>query len=159
LFDHTAGHTYLARTGLLGGDFPNHNDVYTQVNAGPTSLTGDQNALKLSFESPVKGGVKVVKTYTFTRGSYVIGVDTKIENVGSVPVKPSLYMELVRDSQPVDTPRFSHTFLGPALYTNAHHFQKITFSDIDKNKVDAATTADNGWIGMVQHYFATAWIP
>ena len=62
LFDHTAGHTYLARTGLLGGDFPNHNDVYTQLNPGSTSLTGDQNTLKLSFESPVKGGVKVILT-------------------------------------------------------------------------------------------------
>jgi YidC/Oxa1 family membrane protein insertase len=143
LFDHTAKHTYLARTGLIGGDFPNHNDIFTPV-PGPLTLSPDQKTLKVSLESPVKGGLKVVKTYTFTRGSYVIGVDTKVENVGSVPVKPSLYMELVRDSQPVDTPRFSHTFLGPALYTNAHHFQKITFSDIDKNKVDVATSADNG---------------
>ncbi len=68
-------------------------------------------------------------------------------------------MELVRDSQPVETPRFSHTFIGPAVYTDQHHFQKMTFSDIDKNKEDYATSADNGWIAMVQHYFATAWIP
>ncbi|HEX7684778.1 MAG TPA: membrane protein insertase YidC [Trinickia sp.] len=158
LFDRTAKHTYLARTGLIGGDFPNHNDVYTPV-AGPRTLEDGQKTLQLSFESPVKGGVKVVKTYTFTRGSYVIGVDTKVQNVGTAPVKPSAYMELVRDSQPVETPRFSHTFIGPAVYTNEHHFQKITFSDIDKNKVDVASAANNGWIAMVQHYFATAWIP
>ena len=158
LFDRTAKHTYLARTGLIGGDFPNHNDVYTPV-AGPRTLEDGQKTLQLSFESPVKGGVKVVKTYTFTRGSYVIGVDTKVQNVGTAPVKPSVYMELVRDSQPVETPRFSHTFIGPAVYTNEHHFQKITFSDIDKNKVDVASAANNGWIAMVQHYFATAWIP
>ncbi|MGN6319228.1 membrane protein insertase YidC [Trinickia sp.] len=158
LFDRTANHTYLARTGLIGGDFPNHNDVYTPV-AGPRTLGDDQKTLQLSFESPVKGGVKVVKTYTFTRGSYVIGVDTKIQNVGTAPVKPSVYMELVRDSEPVETPRFSHTFIGPAVYTNEHHFQKVTFSDIDKNKVDVANSATSGWVAMVQHYFATAWIP
>lgn len=158
LFDHTKDHTYLARTGLLGGDFPNHNDVFTPA-AGPRELTGDANSFQLSFESPVKGGVKVVKTYTFTRGSYVIGVDTKIDNVGTAPVTPTLYMELVRDSQPVETPRFSHTFIGPAVYTNEHHFQKISFSDIDKNKQDYASSSDNGWVAMVQHYFATAWIP
>ena len=158
LFDHTVGHTYLARTGLLGGDFPNHHDVYTQV-AGATSLTGDQNALKLSFESPVKGGVKVVKTYTFTRGSYVIGVDTKIDNVGTAPVSPTVYMELVRDSTPVETPMFSRTFIGPAVYTSEKHFQKITFSDLDKNKANYEPSADNGWVAMVQHYFASAWIP
>lgn len=159
LFDHTADHTYLARTGLLGGDFPNHTDIYTPVPNQPHDLTGDAKSFSLSFESPVKGGVKVVKTYTFTRGSYVIGVDTKIVNVGSTPVTPTVYMELVRDSQPVETPRFSHTFIGPAVYTNQHHFQKMTFSDVDKNKQDYATSADNGWIAMVQHYFATAWIP
>jgi len=159
LFDHTADHTYLARTGLLGGDFPNHTDIYTPVPNQPHDLTGDAKSFSLSFESPAKGGVKVVKTYTFTRGSYVIGVDTKIVNVGSTPVTPTVYMELVRDSQPVETPRFSHTFIGPAVYTDQHHFQKMTFSDVDKNKQDYVTSADNGWIAMVQHYFATAWIP
>jgi YidC/Oxa1 family membrane protein insertase len=158
LFDRTATHTYLARTGLLGGDFPNHNDVFTLVPGGQTTM-GDGNTLSISFESPVKGGVKVIKTYTFTRGSYVIGVDTKVQNVGTAPVTPRLYMELVRDDSPVETPRFSHTFIGPAVYTEQHHFQKMTFSDIDKGKEDFATSADNGWVAMVQHYFASAWIP
>ncbi|MBN3752935.1 membrane protein insertase YidC [Paraburkholderia sp. Tr-20389] len=157
LFDHTADHTYLARTGLLGGDFPNHTDVFTPVAGQATDMTG--NTLTLSFQSPEKGGLKVLKTYTFTRGSYVINVDTKIQNVGTTPVKPTAYMELVRDSQPVETPRFSHTFIGPAVYTEQHHFQKLTFGDIDKNKHDYATSADNGWVAMVQHYFASAWIP
>ncbi len=158
LFDHTANHTYLARTGLLGGDFPNHNDVFTPV-PGATSLSPDAKTLTLSFELPVKGGVKVIKTYTFTRGSYVINVDTKIENVGTAPVAPKLYMELVRDNTPVETPRFSHTFIGPAVYTEVKHLQKIDFSDIDKNKATFEPAADNGWVAMVQHYFASAWIP
>jgi len=158
LFDHTKDHTYLARTGLFGGDFPNHNDVFTPV-AGPRALSGDANSIQIAFESPVRGGVKVTKTYTFTRGSYVIGVDWKVQNVGTAPVSPTLYMELVRDSQPVDTPRFSHTFLGPAVYSSEHHFQKITFSDIDKNKAEFTPQASDGWVAMVQHYFATAWIP
>ncbi|WP_322043670.1 membrane protein insertase YidC [Paraburkholderia sp. J67] len=158
LFDHTKDHTYLARTGLLGGDFPNHNDVYTAT-PGPRELSGDASSFQISLDSPEKGGVKVTKTYTFTKGSYVIGVDTKVQNVGSTPVSPTLYLELVRDSQPVETPRFSHTFIGPAVYSNEHHFQKISFSDIDKNKADFVNQADNGWVAMVQHYFATAWIP
>ena len=79
LFDRTANHTYLARTGLLGGDFPNHTDVFTPVPNQPHDLTGDAKSFQLSLESPVKGGVKVIKTYTFTRGSYVIGVDTKVQ--------------------------------------------------------------------------------
>src|SRR3546814_10846349 len=38
-------------------------------------------------------------------------------------------------------------------------FQKITFSDIDKGKSGYLKEANNGWIGMVQHYFASAWVP
>ena len=158
LFDDTATHKYLARTGLAGGDFPNHSDVFALV-PGPTTLADGQNTLQVRFESPAKSGVKLVKTYTFTRGSYVIDVNQQIVNAGTAPVNPSLYLELVRDSQPVETPRFSHTFIGPAVYTDQHHFQKITFSDIDKNKADFAAQADNGWVAMIQHYFATAWIP
>lgn len=157
LFDRTANHTYLARTGLIGGDFPNHNDVFTIV-PGPTSLAHGENTVSIRLESPVKGGVKVVKTYTLTRGSYVIGVDTKIENVGTAPVTPIVYMELVRDDTPVETPHFSHTFIGPAVYTDQHKFQKISFSDLDKGRQDHASSADNGWVAMVQHYFASAWI-
>ncbi|MBB5502788.1 membrane protein insertase YidC [Paraburkholderia sp. MM5384-R2] len=159
LFDKTNNHTYLARTGLLGGDFPNHNDIFTLMPNQPTHLADGQNSFQMSFESPEKGGLRVIKTYTFTRGSYVIGVETKVQNVGTTPVTPQLYMELVRDDQPVDTPRFSHTFIGPAVYTNEHHFQKMTFSDLDKNKQNFATSANDGWVAMVQHYFASAWIP
>lgn len=158
LFDQTNNHTYLARSGLIGGDFPNHNTVFTAV-PGPRTLDANAKTLQVRLESPVMGGVRLVKTYTFTRGSYVIDVDQKIENVGTAPVKPTVYMELVRDDQPVETPRFSHTFIGPAVYTSSDHFQKISFGDIDKNKADYAHQANNGWIAMVQHYFASAWIP
>ena len=106
--------------------------------AGPARrLTGDAKTLSIAFESPVKGGVKVIKTYTFTRGSYVIDVDTKIQNVGTTPVTPTLYMELVRDDQPVETPRFSHTFIGPAVYTDQHHFQKI---DVQRHRQEQGRT-------------------
>ncbi|MBB5400426.1 membrane protein insertase YidC [Paraburkholderia sp. BR13439] len=159
LFDKTNSHTYLARTGLLGGDFPNHNDVFTLMPNQPTQLAEGQNSFQMSFESPEKGGLRVIKTYTFTRGSYVIGVETKVQNVGTSPVTPQVYMELVRDDQPVETPRFSHTFIGPAVYTDEHHFQKMTFSDLDKNKQNFVASANDGWVAMVQHYFASAWIP
>ncbi|MGF6480820.1 membrane protein insertase YidC [Paraburkholderia sp. JPY419] len=159
LFDKTNSHTYLARTGLLGGDFPNHNDVFTLMPNQPTQLGEGQNSFQMSFESPEKGGLRVIKTYTFTRGSYVIGVETKVQNVGTSPVTPQVYMELVRDDQPVETPRFSHTFIGPAVYTDEHHFQKMTFSDLDKNKQNFVASANDGWVAMVQHYFASAWIP
>jgi len=158
LFEQTPTHTYVARSGLSGGDFPNHNALYQFV-PGPTTMAAGSNTLQLKFASADVGGVKVVKTFTFTRGSYVIGVSTQITNDGSTPVAPNVYMELVRDSTPVPTPRFMHSFLGMGVYTNEGHFQKITFENIDKDKADYVTQADNGWIAMIQHYFTTAWVP
>jgi len=158
LFDETHDHTYLARTGVVGGKFPTHNDLF-QLVAGPTTMAPDQKTLQVKFESQPIGGIKVDKTYTFTRGSYVIGVSNTLTNVGTTPVNPKLYMELVRDATPVPTPRFMRSFLGLAVYTNEHHFQKITFENVDKDKADYASQADNGWIAIIQHYFATAWVP
>jgi len=51
------------------------------------------------------------------------------------------------------------TFTGPAVYTEQEKYQKIPFSDIEKDKAKFNSKADNGWIAMVQHYFVTAWIP
>jgi YidC/Oxa1 family membrane protein insertase len=55
--------------------------------------------------------------------------------------------------------KFVPTFTGPALFTEQDKFQKIDFSSIEKNKVNLPPHPDNGWIGMLQHYFVSAWIP
>jgi YidC/Oxa1 family membrane protein insertase len=44
------------------------------------------------------------------------------------------------------------------MYTDANKFQKIDFKDIAKGKADHDKAADNGWVAMVQHYFASAWL-
>ena len=75
-------------------------------------------------------------------------------------MKPSLYLQLERDgNDPADTSSFYHTFTGIAVYSEQDKFQKMTFSDIEKKKANYIKQADNGWIAIVQHYFATAWVP
>jgi YidC/Oxa1 family membrane protein insertase len=74
-------------------------------------------------------------------------------------VSPQLYLQLARDGQPPEgESSFYFTFTGPALYTDATKFVKVDFKDIEKGKADIPKSADNGWIGMVQHYFASAWL-
>jgi YidC/Oxa1 family membrane protein insertase len=50
------------------------------------------------------------------------------------------------------------TFTGPAIYTDAKKFQKIEFSDIEKSKAEFEKTTQQGYVAMVQHYFASAWL-
>ena len=151
-------HTYVAQSGLVGA-FPNHKTPMTLV-AGPTQLAEGQNELKLRFESAEVGGVKLAKTYTLQRGSYTLGVSHEIVNTGANPVSPQLYLQFMRDGNKTDseTPFYS-TFTGPAVYTGAQKYQKIEFKDLDSNKATFEKNATDGYVAMVQHYFASAWLP
>jgi YidC/Oxa1 family membrane protein insertase len=115
--------------------------------------------MKVQFTSADVGGVKLVKTYTLKRGSYVIGVQDQVINESAAPVKPELYLQFVRDGgQVAGAVSFYSSFTGPAFYSDADKYQKVTFKDIDKDKTDFAKTATGGYIAMVQHYFASAWL-
>jgi YidC/Oxa1 family membrane protein insertase len=157
LLNEAAGHTYVAESGLIGGDFPNHKTVMTFK--GDTQLKDGQNQLVVSFESPDKSGVKLVKTYTLKRGSYEIPVKHEIVNTGAQPVSPQLYLQIVRDGSKLSSgSSFYSTFTGPAVYTAEKKFEKVDFTDIDKNKADFQKESTSGYVAMVQHYFASAWI-
>lgn len=160
LLNNTAGSTYVAQTGVVGApagsNYPTHLTPF-QLVSNETTLTGDTLNVVFKAES---GGVTVTKTYTLTKGSYVIGVRHDIQNNTSAAVNPSLYLQLVRDgNDPSDKSSFYSTFTGPALYSEQEKFQKVKFSAIDKGDASYVRQADNGWIAMVQHYFASAWVP
>ncbi len=160
LLDDSNSSVYVAQTGVIGApagqSYPTHLTPFKLVSS-QNNLTGD--TLKVVFES-VTDGVKVVKTYTLHKGRYDIQVEHDIHNLGNAAINPALYLQLVRDGKdPSDTSSFYSTFTGTALYSAQDKFQKIKFSDIDKGKSNYTKEADNGWIGIVQHYFASAWIP
>ncbi len=151
------GHKYVAESGLIGGDFPTHKTVMSF--SGEKSLKDGADELVVKFESPEKGGVKLVKTYTLKRGAYDTAVRHEIVNTGSAPVSPQLYLQLVRDGNPLaNESSFYSTFTGPAVYTEAKKFNKVDFSDISKGKAEIDKESTNGYVAMVQHYFASAWI-
>ncbi len=159
LLDESADRVYVAQTGLIGASaLPTHKTPMTLV-AGERELKDGQNELQLKFESADVGGVKLVKTYTLKRGAYDIAVRHDIINSGTAPVAPQLYLQLVRDgNKPPGESSFYSTFTGPAIYTEAKKYQKVEFKDIENNKVDVEKQASNGYVAMVQHYFASAWI-
>ncbi|CAB3913586.1 membrane protein insertase YidC [Achromobacter mucicolens] len=160
LLDRSAGLNYVVQTGVVGApsgqSFPTHQTPFRLVSQ-ERELTGDNLVVTFEGES---GGVKVTKTFTLHRGRYDIDVRHDLANVGAAPVAPSLYLQIERDgNDPADTSSFYHTFTGFAVYSEQDKFQKSTFSDIQKKKASYIKQADNGWIAVVQHYFATAWVP
>ncbi|NBQ91108.1 MAG: membrane protein insertase YidC [Betaproteobacteria bacterium] len=163
LFDQSPQRVYLAQTGLItnqpGVALPNHLSTL-QLTSTQTELKDGESSVQVRFETPdAAAGVKLTKTYTLKRGDYTIGVQHQVANAGAAAVEPQLYLQLVRDGNPPPgESAFYFTFTGPALYTEAKKFQKLDFKDIEKNKADHEKAADNGWVAMVQHYFASAWI-
>jgi YidC/Oxa1 family membrane protein insertase len=162
LLDDSKDRTYMAQTGLIagasGGTFPTHKTVMNLI-PGERSLKEGGKELVVRFESPEVGGVKLIKTFTLTRGSYAVAVKHEVVNVSAVAVLPQLYLQLVRDgNKPQGESSFYSTFTGPVVYTEAKKYQKVEFTDIEKNKVDIEKTSENGYVAMVQHYFASAWL-
>nr|WP_297354872.1 membrane protein insertase YidC [uncultured Caldimonas sp.] len=163
LMDQSAERVYLAQSGLIntndtGGAFPNHLTQMTAV-AGDRTMDEGENQLVLTLESAPVNGLQYRKTYTFKRGDYAIGVKHEVVNSATEPRQPQLYLQLVRDGNPPPgESSFYQTFTGPAVYTDAKKFHKIDFSDIEKGKAETAPAANDGWVAMVQHYFASAWL-
>jgi len=155
LFNTEKQSTYLARSGLtsVGLELPNHNDIFLD------KVT--QNEQQVIF-SATKNGVTLEKKYTLEPNSYVLKVENKITNQTTNTISPFLYAELVKDSNVVVESQFYSTFTGPAIYTDKEKYKEVDFGDIEKKKVklpQPQEAGESGWIAMVQHYFATAWIP
>jgi YidC/Oxa1 family membrane protein insertase len=144
---------------LLGVGLPNHNSIFSAP-ANEYQLVEGQDTLELRLTATDITPLKVNKVYVFHRGSYLIDVGYEIENSGTNAVSSSAYFQLVRDKIPPEGgSKFVPTFTGPAVYTDKDKFQKLDFSDVEKGKAKYPQSDDNGWVGMLQHYFVSAWLP
>jgi YidC/Oxa1 family membrane protein insertase len=161
LMDRSAGRAYEAQSGVLGlngqAQLPSH--LAMMSFSGDKALKDGQNELVLRFESQEMGGIKYVKTYTLKRGEYAINVKHDVVNTSSAPVSAQLYMQLVRDgNKPAGESAFYSTFTGPVVYSAEKKYQKVEFSDVEKNKAEFQAQTNAGYVAMVQHYFGSAWL-
>ena len=159
LLDNGGANLYHAQSGLIGEGMPTHKTVY-QLPEGELKLADGQDKLELRMNAAGPDGVAVTKVLTFTRGSYRIDTRFEITNSGSAPVAAHAYFQLLRDGKAVSAgTSMLSTFTGPAFYTEAGKYQKVDFSDIDKDKAKFVTKAPDGWVALVQHYFVSTFVP
>jgi len=161
LFEAQPGRNYVAQSGLAEptsqGLLPHHKTRFELV-PGTYRLEQGKDQISLTLRAQ-EGGVELQKTYVFKRGSYVIEMREQVVNRASAAVTASAYYQLRRHGQPPEgESKMMYTFTGPAIYTEAGKFQKVNFEDIAKSKTDHATSAQDGWAGMVQHHFVSAWL-
>ena len=166
LFQYTPNHKYFARSGLIAlgnADLPNHTSTFKLIESGIDAA--GKSFIVLVSE---RNGVRLEKTFILTPGSYVIDVGHRVTQIAANATPLVLYTELVRDASqeakigPFDGAFMATTFTGPAVYTEKEKFNKLEFTAMDKNKITIPTqvvAGDPAWVAMVQHYFASAWIP
>jgi YidC/Oxa1 family membrane protein insertase len=166
LLQRNAERTFIAQSGLLGEGWPNHRTLWQPL-PGPRELAPGVDKIELKLQATASNGDKIVQTQTYHRGSYVIDVVYDITNVGTAPVAPFAYFQLTRDtkSQSVQSSMAPAAFVGPVVYNDTDKFKKIDFGELDKiaadpsRKLPYTKNTDNGWVGMVEHYFVVAWLP
>ena len=143
---------YVAQTGLLGNKLPTHKSEFSTVNRNYT-MNSDILSVPLFFENE---DIKITKTYEFTKNSYNIKLIYDIENKTKNSINSTAYMQFIHDGESDQGSAMMPSFTGTAYYNENDKFTKLPFDDVKKESFSLVT--NNGWIGIIQRYFASAWI-
>lgn len=155
----TGTHNYVAQSGLLGAGLPNHNSPFVSEQ-DQYALAGNAEQVQVRLTAEAGSALKVTKLITFHKGSYLVDVAYELENTGQQAATTSSYFQLIRDSVALaGSSMFLPTYVGAAVYTDQEKFQKVEFPEIEKGKTDYPKQANDGWIGILQHYFVAVWLP
>ena len=161
LLKNTKGHQFIAQSGLIGpqgidkttSNRPNYN-----VSADSFTLIDGQNELRIPMTVSVNG-IDYTKTFVLERGSYAVKVEYDIiNNSGSnatVGMYAHLRQNLMDDGGSITMP----TYRGGAYSTQDVRYKKYSFDDMKDHDLSINLTNGQGWIAMIQHYFAAAWVP
>lgn len=159
---------YIAESGLIGKEGPdstragNHRPVYE---AAKSTYVMADNAKEIRVPLVYRQGGKVfTKEFVLHRGKYAIDVNYNIQNHTSKPIEVSMYGQL---KQTINLPKDIVTegggglglnsFRGAAYSSDNDNYTKYKFDDITQKNLNEKTKT--GWVAMLQHYFASAWIP
>ncbi len=161
LLHNIAGQVYVAQSGLIGANGPDANADGRPVYATTaTEFTMDGDTLSVPLSYTDANGVEFTKVFTLTRGAYNVDVEYQINNKTSQAISVQMYGQLKQD---IDQPgkesggMMARAYRGAALGTSEKRYEKYDFDDISEANLNRVTPG--GWIGMLQHYFVSAWIP
>ena len=162
LLENNSNRVYIAQTGLMGKngiDTADGRASYRHTANNYVMEAGQQTlAVPLTYQ---KDGITVIKTFTFTHDKYPIDVSYQIQNTSAQPWQGQLFAQLKRDDS--KDPGMSDkgalsmaTYLGGAWGTPDDPYNKLKFKNFSD---EISVSSDKGWVGIVQHYFVSAWTP
>ncbi|GLT20290.1 membrane protein insertase YidC [Vibrio zhanjiangensis] len=161
LLKNEAGHQFIAQSGLVGPqgiDLSSGNRPVYQVNADNVVLADDQNELRIPMTYKANG-LEYTKTFILQRGSYAVDVEYDVVNNSGNNATFGMYahlrQNLMDDGGSITMP----TYRGGAYSSEETRYKKYSFDDMQDRNLSVNLPDGQGWAAMIQHYFATAWIP
>ena len=159
LLTRSSDQIYVAQSGLIG-DGPDSGDgrpVY-KVQRNRLTLRDEEGELILTTDH---NGLVIKKIFAFNPDDYLINVGYEVKNISSGNFVAGMFAQIKRDSklpQRDESLFFApNPYLGGATTSDETRYEKITFEDVNEGK--KSFSKQGGWIGFLQHYFLTAWIP
>ena len=158
LDDSEPGTYFTAQSGLTGPRAaPNHHAQY-RSEADNYELTDGLEFIDVPLRWKSEDGVEVARTYRFTRDQYVVDVRVEVANRSDSAWQGALYGQFQRGEPESSGGLFrTYTYTGGILSGPEKPYEKIDFSDMASQDVDRDVVG--GWVAMIQHYFAAAWVP
>ena len=161
LLEQNQQRTYVAQSGLVGinGTDLKSRPIFKAPQLAYELLDGQQD-LEVVLSLTDESGAVINKIYTFTRGSHLINLTYAVDNRGSQPWSANLFGQIKRDRS--GDPSASggmgmSAYLGPAFSFPDDKYYRYDFDDMDDANLQRS--APGGWVGMLQHYFVSAWVP
>lgn len=148
---------YIAQSGLIGKDGvdkPSGRPIYS-VSQEAFTLEGDSLQVPLTWTT--EDGSIVTKTFSFKRDSHAVDVTYDYQNNGASNKQLQQYAQLKQTLAVPEGSMFMPTYRGAAYSTQEEQYEKYAFSDIEDERLNTVTIG--GWVGMLEHYFVSAWVP
>ena len=121
---------------------------------------GDADELIVPLTWTDASGITVEKRYRFTKGGYAIGLEQVVRNGSATEWRGAEYVRIKRRSVEVERSMFnvdSYSFEGPIVY-DGDKSEKLKRDDLlEDGKFEFS--AQQGWIGSIQHHFLRAAVP
>ncbi len=154
--------SYAAFSALIhqtvgGNDLAPGYDAPYQAEKTEYILQDGQKNLEVKLLWQNDKGLRVIKTFYFERGAFLIKQIQQVNNQMDVAWTGRQNLLISHGEHERD----GSIFAGDVAYTGAAYYNnkyiKVSFGDIEDDKLEDTLTG--GWAAMIQHYFVSAWIP
>lgn len=162
LFNGDAEKLFVAQSGLISSqgssEAANHHSIFNAAQDNYVLAQG-QDTLSVPLTWTDANGLQVTKTFTFKRGSYEIALTQTVKNSSVNAWTGRQYSQLLKTPSKEQSGAMMgmRAYDGGVIYTQEKKYEKVDFDDMHDENIDVSSIG--GWTAMIQHYFASAWVP